>query len=124
MAKRVNPFLSGWAIIRITPLGYDEYVAYHFTGVCFRHPLLPDGARIVTTAVQEIAEDGKSGRSRSRAYELGRKLELEEFTLKLEAEVMDILCQVFGVDCDLEWISVEEWREVMALGAVNTDDTE
>lgn len=108
-----NPLLSDWAIVRISPLGYIEYTAYHFTGVCEGHPLLPDGARIVTTAVQEIAEDERWGRSRSRVYGLGQKLPDDERSEELETEVTDILYQVFGLDCDIEWISVEEWRRAM-----------
>ena len=112
MKKGSPPILFEWSIIRIHPVGHPEHTRYHFTGIGYGHPRLPDLVQFITTDVEDVSEDKTWGRSTSRLYSLARQLRREEFTVGLATEIKEILLRAVRHPFDVEWISVEEWRAV------------
>jgi hypothetical protein len=121
--KGSAPILFEWSIIRISPADHPEHTRYHFTGIGYGHPRLPDLVQFITTDVQEVSEDQTWGRSRSRVYSLARQLRQEEFSAELATEIKEILFRALGHSFDVAWVSVEEWRAVAGAGrAAGRDD--
>jgi len=112
MSAIEGPCLLCWTIVSVKPSKYAGPSYFYFSGVGFGHPRLPSGVQFLTSSVPEIAEDCTWGRTRSRVYRLFGHLERDEFTEEIAEEVRVTLRQEFPLDFDVEYVSLEEWREV------------
>jgi hypothetical protein len=59
------PTLNHWRVIHVADTG-----ATHLIGIVHGHPELREGARAITSAVQEFAPDFSWARTQSRIYQL------------------------------------------------------